>query len=549
MSGKLKTLEREYCSRNGIDPAEYLQNTAPADRKKIVAEMEEIKEQEKEDLKGVLRKARMDQYPDWVTEPDFIFDEKGKLISNYQNYVNALLKCPELKDCFSFDEYTQRFLFKDNSSGQEIEYTDTMFRRFYQWYEQQSLFPKCELSICREALKAAAEARTFNSATTMFDALIWDGVPRLETFFIDMLGAEDTPLTREMTKRWLVGAVQRIYNPGCQNENVLILTGPQGCGKSTTLKWLAGKLKLNDCINISATQQDVGQKLENCWFCCFDELATLGKKESAEYKNWLSINEDVYRAPYDVLPKRKPRHNVYCGTTNEGAFLKDNSDVVERRMWVIKCNRTSYEWSEMYRDKLTLTLWDDIWAEAVYIYKNTNDFSPYIDTAFANDFIRHQRQFKNYNTDNISDMLIEILNRPYYLDKNGLFGKGQDDMIRQIKNGYDYRDRSNNEVIGYVNYIPQGAVKRILNEVLKTKVKHDYMKNALDGTWCVKFKQSREGGKVDRYYVRGVWIDRETETIERRFLPYIPNTPIPDTDCADTVLELSSDPFVRQFAS
>ena len=39
MSETLKKLERDYCSRNGIDPADYLQNTAPADREKIKAGM------------------------------------------------------------------------------------------------------------------------------------------------------------------------------------------------------------------------------------------------------------------------------------------------------------------------------------------------------------------------------------------------------------------------------------------------------------------------------------------------------------------------------
>ncbi|MBR5834729.1 MAG: hypothetical protein IKY66_01035, partial [Bacteroidales bacterium] len=51
-----------------------------------------------------------------------------------------------------------------------------------------------------------------------------------------LYGVQDTPLVREMTKRWLVGAIQRIYEPGCQNDNVLILTGPQGSGKSMGVK-------------------------------------------------------------------------------------------------------------------------------------------------------------------------------------------------------------------------------------------------------------------------------------------------------------------------
>ena len=45
MSETLKKLEWDYCSRNGIDPAEYLRNTAPADREKINEEIKSIKEE------------------------------------------------------------------------------------------------------------------------------------------------------------------------------------------------------------------------------------------------------------------------------------------------------------------------------------------------------------------------------------------------------------------------------------------------------------------------------------------------------------------------
>ena len=547
---KLNTIEREYCSRNGIDPADYLQNTAPADREKIKAEMESIKEDEKKDLKVVMRKARIEQYPDWVSEPDFIFDEKGKLLSNYHNDLAALTICPAFKDSFSFDEYKQLYLYKDSLTGKEMEFSDALFRTFYDWFETQGLYSKCEQARCREALMGAAEKRTYNSAKNFFDGLMWDGVPRLETFFIDLYGVQDTPLVREMTKRWLVGAIQRIYEPGCQNDNVLILTGPQGSGKSSTLKWLTYDFGFNDAINISSNVQEYGQKLENCWFCCFDELATLGKRESAIYKNWLSIREDKYRAPYDKMVKTHPRHNVYCGTTNEKTFLKDHSDDKERRMWVLKCNRTSKEWKDIYRPKLTADLRNQLWAEAMYIYKNTKDFSPYLDSRFEKDFIEHQKQFKDYNSDNIADMLIEILNRPYHLNKNGHF-KSQDDMLKQIHNGYTFRPKDNDEVVGFVNYISHSAVKRILTEVLKTKRGHDYMKNALDGIWCVKNKQSREGSIQGRYYVRGQWVDKTTEEIERRPLIYTPPTTIPDNGYGypDMLELIPKDTIIPQYVS
>ena len=40
---------------------------------------------------------------------------------------------------------------------------------------------------------------------------------RAKTFFIDFLGAEDSPCTREVKFTSLLVAIALIYNPGCAN--------------------------------------------------------------------------------------------------------------------------------------------------------------------------------------------------------------------------------------------------------------------------------------------------------------------------------------------
>lgn len=528
----LNKQEGAYCQMNGIDPAEYLRNTAPADREKIKAGMNKLKFNQKKLEQEELYNLGVSKYPDWVQKGGFSFTPKGEIIANYTNYMNLLLKCPELQGAFSYDKYTQRYLY------QSEDFSPQLILEYQTWYE--NYYKVCNPSLCLDALKTAAIKFSFNRATQIFDNLIWDGVSRLETVFIDLLGADDTPLVREMSKRWLVGAIKRIYEPGCKNENVLILTGPQGCGKTSTLQWLAGELGFENNINISAREQETGQKLEMCWFCCFDELASLTKKESAEYKNWLSIQYDNFRVPYERLPQKKARHNAYCGTTNETSFLKDHTDRGERRMWVIKCNRTAEEWTTKYHDKLTQDLWENIWAEAVHVYKTEPNFKPYLDASMFEDLIQHQNQFKDYNSDNLPDMLDEILNRKYLLDKKtGRFILGYDDMIRQIKQGYTYRAPEKSEHVGYINHIPRGAINRILNDVLHSgKIRHNYMRNALDGRWCVKEKQSYENGIKDRYYIRGRWIDREMEVIERE-IRTVTDKDIMHQSQSEDVLELT----------
>lgn len=84
-----------------------------------------------------------------------------------------------------------------------------------------------------KAVVNVARKNVFNPVKERIEKVKWDQQPRLETLFIDLLGVDDNLYTREVTKRWIVGSVARIYKPGIKFEIVPVLDGPQGIGKST----------------------------------------------------------------------------------------------------------------------------------------------------------------------------------------------------------------------------------------------------------------------------------------------------------------------------
>ncbi|MFR0911808.1 MAG: VapE domain-containing protein [Evtepia gabavorous] len=51
------------------------------------------------------------------------------------------------------------------------------------------------------ALSLHTTQHAFNEVQDYLQSLKWDGVPRLDTLFIDYLGAEDSPYTRAVTAR------------------------------------------------------------------------------------------------------------------------------------------------------------------------------------------------------------------------------------------------------------------------------------------------------------------------------------------------------------
>ena len=531
----ISNYEKQWCEENGITIDDYKVNYSTSQKDKIKSEIKarieqakqiekeakeaeriaikEAKQIEKEAIKQMVKKekeqekmdarnAKIGSYGDWAT--GFEFDEKGNIVNTTPNIIYLFENHPDFKDKLCYDSYTNKYIYRKVTG--DIYFNDAFYRDCQVLKEKyiKGYHPNQTIDV----LKTIATRRTFNSATDMLNKLKWDGVERLETLFIDQLGVDDTKLNREITKQWLVGAIQRLYEPGCQNENMLILTGNQGNGKSSTLKWLAGPFGFDESISISSTEQDYGMKLQNCWICCFDEYAGLTKKEAAEYKNWLSKQIDSFRAPYGRTVEDYPRHNCYCATTNESAFLKDHTGGQERRMWVLKCNSTLEDGFAKYNSR-TDKLWRQIMAEAVHIYKNSENFIPYIPKEMYEELQAVQRKYKEYTSDNVGEMLLEILNRPYWLKKNGDVDS-VDDLIKQIKNGYSYRPANIDEQLSHLNHISHAAVKRIMKDCLGMMKKHEYMRYALDGHWCVVNKSKRINNKIDKYYIRGKWIDMNT---------------------------------------
>ena len=157
---------------------------------------------------------------------------------------------------------------------------------------------------------------------------------------------------------------------------------------------------------------------------------------------------------------------------------------------------------------MTNELWKQIWGEAIFLYKNTQDFHPYLPATMYDEFVNQQRRYKDYNSD-VTELLLEHLNKPYYLDENGWF-KDTDDMLNQMKQTpCDYHPYTTKQ---YINHIQQSYVSVILTELLhQKKVDHKCMRNVLDGQWCVKKNRKRLYGKNLVCYIRGEWDNMELD--------------------------------------
>lgn len=186
----------------------------------------------------------------------------------------------------------------------------------------------------------------------------WDGVPRLDTLFIEYLGAKDTPYNRAVTRKAFAAAVARAMTPGCKFDNMIILAGPQGIGKSTLLDRMS-RGWFNDSIR-TFEGKEASELLQGVWLVEVSELDAFRKTDVSRIKQFLSLRADRFRAAYGRNVKEIPRSCIFFGTTNTPDFLQDTTG--NRRFWPIDTGEASHT-KNVWRD-LTDDTVDQLWAEA-----------------------------------------------------------------------------------------------------------------------------------------------------------------------------------------
>jgi len=188
----------------------------------------------------------------------------------------------------------------------------------------------------------------------------WDGEPRMDRLLSHYAGCQDSDLNRTLSRRFMISCVARVMQPGCKVDTVLILAGPQGYGKSTFFRALAGADWFRDSA-LDLRNKDAYMSLRGAWLYEMAELAAMRPRDAETVKAFLSAQVDHYRPPYGRNQVEQARQCVFVGTTNEPSFLNDPTGA--RRFWpatVVQMPRVG----ETERDR------EQLWAEAVVAYQS-----------------------------------------------------------------------------------------------------------------------------------------------------------------------------------
>lgn len=218
-----------------------------------------------------------------------------------------------------------------------------------------------------DAIKNVSMRDKFHPVRDILDSLDWDGTEHIHGLLPQYLGVEDTEYSYQVLRLWMLGAVARVYEPGCKFDYTMILAGPQGLGKSTFLKMLAlNDSWFNDSLD-SLDSDKAAQSLMGSWIVELAELKSLARTAGGveSVKRFLTAVQDKYRVPYERRADVFLRQCVFAGTTNKSDFLQDETG--NRRFLIIQTGMNKPAKSLFVPEAIA-----DIkaaWAQAVQIWK------------------------------------------------------------------------------------------------------------------------------------------------------------------------------------
>ena len=184
--------------------------------------------------------------PEWETDLDY--DKQGKVKDTLSNLAMILRNDLRLSDV-AYNLHRSGIDIRKDADGKstipwlqlkpgwnesDLGALQIYLERVYGLYTPAKL---------KSILIAVAAERAYHPVQDYFASLpAWDGIKRVDTLFIDYLGAADTAYSRAVARKMMTAAVARIYEPGVKFDSVVVLNGPQGMGKSSFFAKLGGEM-------------------------------------------------------------------------------------------------------------------------------------------------------------------------------------------------------------------------------------------------------------------------------------------------------------------
>jgi predicted P-loop ATPase/phage/plasmid primase-like uncharacterized protein len=221
-----------------------------------------------------------------------------------------------------------------------------------------------------DAVYETAIKNRYHPVKAYLEGLKWDGVSRIETWLITYLGAPDTLFVRAVGRIALLAGIARIYEPGFKFDQIIVLEGEQGIGKSTAIKILAVRDEwFSDQSILGNSDQTQQELLSGKWHYEIAELFGLRSTQIGKINAFLSRQVDRARPAYGKITEERPRTCIIWATTNDNVYLLEGA--AHRRVWPIKVGGPKGD-QKLDLDSLKGDI-HQLWAEAYDQFVNLGE--------------------------------------------------------------------------------------------------------------------------------------------------------------------------------
>jgi predicted P-loop ATPase len=295
------------------------------------------------------------------------------------NIILILKEHPSWKGVIRYSEFDQRVHFISPPFGgafyagpgkKQMWIEDNDMTCVRSWLET-----SMDVNVAKEtvfdAVFAVGKSQSFHQVRDWLEGLTWDGVPRIESWLAAYCGAEIDSESQKiavpaMSKRWMISAVARAYEPGAKVDCTLVLEGAQSIKKSTTFAILVPQSAWFSDERLNLDSKDTLQQIQGKWLIEIGELASFKGKANEEIKHFLTKRADDFRLPYGRINQPYPRQCVFGGSVNDAEYLSDPTG--NRRFFPVRCHGRDDLGGKIDIAGLQAVR-DQLWAEAVSHYK------------------------------------------------------------------------------------------------------------------------------------------------------------------------------------
>ena len=201
----------------------------------------------------------------------------------------------------------------------------------------------------------------------------WDGKPRIDNALTELFWADDTPLNRFASSAIWIGAIQRTLDPGCKLDEIVILQGQSGCGKTAYFREMVPQPDLYEGgAKVKSDHKEMTEVMDGALIIEFQDLSGMNQADLGLLKQIITITHDKVRKAYARRANRTPRRNIFVGSTDKEHFLPADGPNNNRRFIVVKLQRKRGDGDDI--EGGLVEVWmvenrDQCWAEALHRYK------------------------------------------------------------------------------------------------------------------------------------------------------------------------------------